>query len=71
MKFVFILLIIFIHVGCRNEHHISPYLGQKPPGTDPEVFAPGIVSTDDHIEMGCAWTPDGKEFYFDRSVARP
>lgn len=22
----------------------GPYLGQKPPGTTPEIFAPGIVS---------------------------
>jgi len=45
----------------------GPYLGQKPSGTTPEVFAPGIVSTNNHVEMGCAWTPDGKELYFGRS----
>jgi len=49
------------------EHLTGPYLGQNPPGITPEVFAPGIVSTNNHIEMGCAWTPDGKEFYFGRS----
>ena len=48
-------------------HITGPYLGQKPPGGTPEVFAPGIVSTNNHVEMGCAWTPDGKEFYFSRS----
>jgi len=42
------------------------YLGQKPPGMTPEVFAPGIVSTDDCIEAGCTFTPDLKEFYFVR-----
>jgi L-ascorbate metabolism protein UlaG (beta-lactamase superfamily) len=42
-----------------------PYLGQKPPGTKPQVFAPGIVSTDAH-EFGGSFTPDGKEFYFTR-----
>jgi hypothetical protein len=30
----------------------GPYLGQKPPGLRPEVFAPGIVSTSDH-EFSC------------------
>ena len=45
----------------------GPYLGQEPPGITPEVFAPGIVSMDNHVEMGCAWTPDGREFYFGRS----
>ena len=23
----------------------GPYLGQKPPGMNPEIFAPGIIST--------------------------
>jgi Tol biopolymer transport system component len=45
----------------------GPYLGQKPPGLTPEVFAPGIVSTDSH-EMNTAFTPDGKEFYFCRRI---
>lgn len=43
----------------------GPYLGQKEPGTTPEVFAPGIVSTDAH-EFSCSFTPDGNEFYFTR-----
>ncbi len=43
----------------------GPYLGQKPPGIKPEVFAPGIVSTAAH-EFSCCFSPDGKEFYFAR-----
>jgi pimeloyl-ACP methyl ester carboxylesterase len=43
----------------------GPYFGQKPPGTTPQVFAPGIVSTAAH-EFSCSFTPDGKEFYFTR-----
>lgn len=43
----------------------GPYLGQKPPGTTPEVFAPGIVSTGSH-EFSCCFSPDGNEFYFTR-----
>ncbi len=43
----------------------GPYLGQKPPGTAPEVFAPGFISTDAH-EFSCSFTPDGKELYFAR-----
>jgi len=45
----------------------GPYLGQKPPGMTPEIFAPGIVSSNDRVEMGCTWSPDLKEFYFARS----
>ncbi len=40
----------------------GPYLGQEPPGSTPEVFAPGIVSTE-HWEYGGVFTPDLKEFY--------
>jgi len=44
----------------------GPYLGQKPPGLIPEVFAPGIISTEHH-EWGAIFSPDMKEFYFSRS----
>jgi len=43
----------------------GPYLGQKAPGMTPEVFAPGIISTEAH-EFACSFTPDGNEFYFTR-----
>lgn len=43
----------------------GPYLGQKPPGLIPEVFAPGIVSTK-YFEAFGLFTPDLKEFYFER-----
>jgi hypothetical protein len=45
----------------------GPYLGQKPPGMTPEIFAPGIVSSPGATEYGIAFTPDGKEFYFNRN----
>ncbi|KQC31718.1 hypothetical protein AAY42_10355 [Flagellimonas eckloniae] len=43
----------------------NPYLGQKPPGSTPEVFAPGMVSTE-HRDLSGFFTPDMKEFYFTR-----
>jgi hypothetical protein len=43
----------------------GPYLGQAPPGLEPEVFAPGSVSTDGD-EVNSVFTPDGKEFYFSK-----
>ncbi|WP_158211880.1 serine hydrolase [Robiginitalea sediminis] len=43
----------------------GPYMGQDPPGQNPEVFAPGIVSTE-HLEAEAAFSPDGREFYFMR-----
>jgi len=51
--------------GRTGQSGQGPYLGQKPPGTSPQIFAPGIVSTAAH-EFSCSFTPDGKEFYFTR-----
>jgi glyoxylase-like metal-dependent hydrolase (beta-lactamase superfamily II) len=42
----------------------GPYLGQKPPGSRPEIFAPGIVSSAKAVEFGVTFTPDGREMYF-------
>ena len=43
----------------------GPYLGQKPPGLTPELFAPGIVSTKD-LEIEGVFAPSMKEFYYTR-----
>ncbi len=39
------------------------YLGQKPPGRTPEVFAPGIISTG-RIHSRLEISPDGREMYW-------
>lgn len=39
------------------------YLGQKPPGDIPELFAPGIISTGNH-EIWISISPDGREMYY-------
>jgi ankyrin repeat protein/glyoxylase-like metal-dependent hydrolase (beta-lactamase superfamily II) len=44
----------------------GPYVGQTPPGLEPVVFAPGIVSTAENFEFSIAFSPDGKEIYFTR-----
>jgi glyoxylase-like metal-dependent hydrolase (beta-lactamase superfamily II)/Tol biopolymer transport system component len=44
----------------------SPYFGQTPPGLEPEVFAPGIVSLAGHFEFAITFGPDGKEIFFTR-----
>lgn len=43
------------------------YFGQKPPGLIPEVFAPGIVSTEEHLETEVLFLPDMRELSFTRS----
>jgi hypothetical protein len=47
----------------------GPYLGQTPPGLEPRVFAPGLVSTAGNSEFAITFTPDGKEVYFTRRSA--
>ncbi len=39
------------------------YLGQQPPGSTPELFAEGVVSTRNN-ERDAAFSPDGSEFYY-------
>ncbi len=66
-----ILISAFVWSVAQNEKFPvlkGEYLGQKPPGIKPEVFAPGIVSTTQG-EFNAAFSPDGKEFYF--SVNEP
>jgi len=41
----------------------GPYLGQKPPGKTPKIFAPGVVSTE-LPERDLTISPDGNEIYF-------
>ena len=56
-----IVLISLILTGCASYENTSAqqelYLGLKPPGMRPEVFAPGVVSIeDDNWHLG--WDPE-------------
>jgi Tol biopolymer transport system component len=44
----------------------GPYLGQRPPGMTPELFAPGIVSSPEFVDFKGSFSPDGNEYYFYR-----
>ena len=67
-----ILLFLLVFNNCDQQEDFpvlkGPYLGQKPPGMTPEVFAIGIVSTEDNHEFSCTFSPDGREFYFNRGM---
>jgi len=71
MLLLIIFVITFIFSSCTlavqsytNWPDIrGPNLGQKPPGMTSEIFAPGIISTE-QSEINSVFTPDGKEFYF-------
>jgi len=45
------------------------YLGQRPPGFTPEVFAPGIVSTPTGWEAAISFVPGGEEMFFTRRLS--
>jgi Tol biopolymer transport system component len=67
--FAGILLSIFFLLGSHAQQNdfpelIGPYLGQKPPGMKPEIFAPGILNTEKMGAFCSVFSPDGDEFYF-------
>ena len=45
----------------------GPYLGQKPPGDTPEIFAPGIISRG-YFERSVVFSPSQDELYFQLRV---
>ena len=74
-NFIFLVLVfIFFLKACNTKNqkvkdNDSPitkeiYFGQKAPGLNPEVFAPGIVSINGRFEGAISFSPDLKEMYF-------
>ena len=61
--------ILLVHTSCTRRDDLpvlkGPYLGQKSPGKTPEIFAPGIISTN-ALEICISFAPGGKELYFVR-----
>jgi Tol biopolymer transport system component len=50
--------------GSEFPELTGPYVGQKPPGNTPVVFAPGIVSTEAAEHGAPVFAPDGNEIYW-------
>lgn len=67
---IFLLLASLIAAGKEDFPVLKgPYLGQKTPGTTPEVFAPGIISVQENFEHSAAvFSPDGSEVYWCTNV---
>ncbi|UCD37045.1 MAG: PD40 domain-containing protein [Fidelibacterota bacterium] len=66
IRFIYLpsAVLILIAMSCTGKAPQSgPYLGQTPPVDEPELFAPGIVSTGLSVR-DMAMTPDGNELYF-------
>ncbi|NQZ86191.1 MAG: hypothetical protein HRT54_01260 [Colwellia sp.] len=75
MKYIspLIPLLLFILMMSSNSYSQNDfpdledrYLGQKSPGLTPELFAPGIVSTEEYRETVVTFLPDMKELSFTR-----
>lgn len=65
-----LLVAICIHAQQSDFAKLTgPYLGQKPPGLMPEIFAPGIISTD-ASEGSSGFAHDGTVFIFQRFIDR-
>ena len=59
--------IIMLFSFCTGQKDIpvleGEYLGMKPPGETPELFAPGRITTHNH-ESNIVFSPDGKEVFW-------
>lgn len=66
------MLLLSVVVSCaayepgQRSAAAGPYLGQKPPGSTPEIFAPGIVNTEENREIEGMFGADMNTFYFIR-----
>ena len=62
------LSILFVFSYCSRQEsqplQEGAYLGQKPPGKIPEIFAPGVITTEYHEHSSPAFSLDGSEVYW-------
>lgn len=76
-KLILINLLFFVAITTRAQQTdfpklTGPYLGQKPPGMTPEIFASGIVSTEEaNIHSSVSFSPDGRQIFFARLFDNP
>jgi len=80
LDFIRVLALLICLNACNTKKEkindtISPptedrYLGLKPPGLIPELFAPGIVSTEEHLETEVLFLPDMTALSFNRTSGK-
>jgi len=66
-----LLLFAGLVLSCAHSDSQWPqrkglYLGQTPPGSVPELFAPGLISTPDHEHSPMVISPDGRQIIWAR-----
>jgi len=66
--FLFFITLVFVYSESKKTDDFpvlkGPYLGQKPPGLIPEIFAPGIISLKWSVHSSPIFSPDGREVYW-------
>jgi Tol biopolymer transport system component len=71
---VYILFVSLFFILCAQQQYIiepeHTYLGQKPPGKTPEIFAPGVVSIEEGKEYKPTISPNAEEIFFMRRTPR-
>jgi len=60
---LFLLIVCFTNCKSQVDENLQ-YLNQKRPSTDPEVFAPGIISKESQYEFGSVFNKAGTAFYY-------
>lgn len=66
---LFLLILTFVTLSIHAQQTellklTGPYLGQKLPGNIPEIFAPGIVSTEKNEHSPAIFSKDGNELFW-------
>ncbi|WP_298544190.1 hypothetical protein [uncultured Aquimarina sp.] len=64
IRTLFFFVILPILGYTQNNKQSLLYLNQKPPGLQPEIFAPDIISKSSEYEFGSIFSKDGKEFFY-------
>jgi Tol biopolymer transport system component len=65
MKIVGTLLTLVALTTAEAQHKEgAQYFNQSAPGLNSQIFAPGIISTDNESEFGSIYSKDGSEFYY-------
>ncbi|MFC1725270.1 TolB family protein [candidate division KSB1 bacterium] len=64
---ILLLSTVLLFLFCTEDNNFpvlkGKYLGQKPPGMTPNIFAPGIISTGYH-DGSITFSPDGTELFY-------
>jgi len=72
LTFVFVLLLNACNIIKERENDPeflnleSRYFGQKPPDLIPQMFAPGIIASEEGFAGSVKFSPDMKEIYFNK-----